>query len=276
MNYLEKINEARDFVKSVSNFKPTIGLILGSGLGSFADEIEKADRIKYCDIPHFPVSTVEGHDGKLVLGELHGKMVVAMKGRVHFYEGYSMREITFPVRVMRALGIKSLIVTNACGGINEKLYPGALMFINDHINFTGSNPLIGDNFEELGSRFPDMTTAYDPNLISIGKAAASELQIETFEGVHTAVSGPYYLSKAELRMIQSFGSDTIGMSTIPEVIVANHGGIRSLGICCITDKANPHNEIEPLDHERVVDVANRTRPKFIKLVSKIIEKLPSS
>lgn len=274
MNLLEKINEAATYLTQTSKVRPKVGLILGSGLGSLADQIQEADRIDYGDIPHFPVSTVEGHAGRLVLGQLEGQQVVAMQGRFHFYEGYSMTEVTFPVRVMKAMGVEILIVTNACGGLRDFLYPGALMFIRDHINFTGTNPLIGHNFEELGPRFPDMSHAYDPELIALGKQVAADLDIETREGVYTAVSGPYYFSRAELGMVRGFGSDTIGMSTVPEVIVAVHGGMRCLGISCITDMAIPENLV-PLEHEHVVEVAARTRPRFIRLVSGIVKALGS-
>ncbi len=270
MNLLEKINAAAEFIRSRTKLQPKVGLILGSGLGSLADQIEPADRLEYEEIPHFPVSTVEGHAGRLVLGWLEGKPVVAMQGRFHYYEGYSMQEVTFPVRVMKALGVETMIVTNACGGLREFLYPGALMFITDHINFTGDNPLMGPNVDELGPRFPDMSSAYDPELITLGESVASELEIETRKGVYTACSGPYYLSKAELNMVRTFGSDTIGMSTVPEVIVARHAGIRCLGISCITDMAIPEH-LESVGHDQVVEVANRTRPVFIRLVSGIIK-----
>ncbi len=274
LNLLQKINAAADFIRGKANIAPQIGLILGSGLGGFADEIEDAVKIDYHDIPHFPVSTVEGHAGKLVIGTLQGKKVIALQGRFHFYEGYSLEEVTFPVRVFKALGVSTMIVTNACGGINPQLYPGALMFITDHINFIGDNPLIGKNFNDLGPRFPDMSTAYDKSLISLGKQVAAELHIDTKEGIYTAVSGPYYYSKAELRMVKGFGSDTIGMSTVPETIVAVHTGIKVLGISCITDMADPDNLV-PLEHAHVVAVANEARPKFIQLVSGIIQKIPA-
>lgn len=272
LNLLEKINSAAAFIRSKITIEPSIGLILGSGLGAMADEIESAVKIDYADIPHFPVSTVEGHAGKLVIGKLKGKNVVALQGRFHFYEGYSMEQVTFPVRVFKALGVSTMIVTNACGGITETLYPGALMFITDHINFIGTNPLIGKNFNDLGPRFPDMSTAYDKKLIALGKSVSKELGIETKEGIYTAVSGPYYYSKAELRMVKGFGSDTIGMSTVPETIVAVHTGIKVLGISCITDMANP-DTLVPLEHAHVVAVANEARPKFIRLVTGIIEKI---
>lgn len=272
LNLLEKINAAAKFIRSLTDISPSIGLILGSGLGAMADEIESAVKIDYSEIPHFPTSTVEGHAGKLVIGKLKGKNVVALQGRFHYYEGYAMEQVTFPVRVFKALGVTNMIVTNACGGISPNLYPGALMFITDHINFIGTNPLIGQNFNELGPRFPDMSTAYDKGLIALGKSAAKELGIDTEEGIYTAVSGPYYYSKAELRMVRGFGSDTIGMSTVPETIVAVHTGIKVLGISCITDMADPDNLV-PLEHAHVVAVANQTRPKFIRLVSAIIEKI---
>lgn len=272
MDLLNQISEAADFIRSRSQFAPKIGLILGSGLGSLADQIESPDKIPYDQIPHFPVSTVEGHAGQLVIGQLEGKPVIAMQGRFHYYEGYSMQQVTFPVRVMKALGVEAMIVTNACGGLREFLYPGALMFIKDHINFTGTNPLMGHNYDELGPRFPDMSNAYDAEFIALGKQVAADLEIETREGIYTACSGPYYLSRAELSMVRSFGSDTIGMSTVPEVTVAVHGGMRCLGISCITDMAIPENLI-PLEHEHVVKVAAEARPKFIRLVSGIVKEM---
>ncbi len=272
VNLLQKIQAAADYIRSRSSISPQIGLILGSGLGDIADEITDAVRIDYHDIPHFPVSTVVGHAGKLVIGMLMGKPVIALQGRFHFYEGYSLQEVTFPVRVFKALGITSMIVTNACGALNTSFYPGALMFITDHINFIGDNPLIGKNFNDLGPRFPDMSSAYDKGLIALGKKVAAELGVETVEGIYTAVSGPYYFSKAELRMVKGFGSDTIGMSTVPETIVAVHMGIKVLGISCITDMADPDNLV-PLEHAHVVAVANQAKPKFIRLVNGIIQNI---
>ncbi len=265
----ERVKEAADFIRARSTVKPQLGLILGSGLGSLADEIESAVGIPYSEIPYFPVTTVEGHKGMLVIGQLEGQSVVAMQGRFHYYEGYSMQELTFPVRVMRELGVEMLIVTNACGGINPKLVPGSLMFITDHINFMGDNPLIGPNDDNLGPRFPDMSSAYDGRLIARGQQVAAQLGIETFTGIYTAVSGPYYCSKAELTMIRTIGSDTIGMSTIPETIVAVHSGIRVLGIACITDSAIPET-LGGISHEEVMEVAAQARPKFIRLMRGII------
>ncbi len=272
MNYLDKIKDAAGVIKKATKYQPKIGLILGSGLGSLADQIEDPEKYPYDTIPHFPTSTVAGHEGQLVIGKLGGKEVLAMQGRVHFYEGYTMQEITFPVRVMKELGIDTMIVTNACGGLNPDFNAGALMFITDHINLMGSNPLIGENHNELGPRFPDMSEAYNKELIRLGKNTAEELGMNTFEGIYSAISGPYYLSKAELTMVTRMGADTIGMSTIPEVIVASHTGIKVLGISCITDMAIP-DQLEPLTHEHVVQIANQIRPKFINLVSKIVERL---
>ncbi|MTI48172.1 purine-nucleoside phosphorylase [Sporosalibacterium faouarense] len=271
-NLLEKIIETSSYIEKITDFKPEIGLILGSGLGTLADEIENPIKIEYEDIPNFPISTVEGHEGRLVLGTLEGKKVIAMQGRFHYYEGYSMKEITFPVRVMKALGVEMLLVTNACGGMDKKLYPGALMIIEDHINFTGDNPLIGRNFEELGPRFPDMSTAYDRDLVKLAHSVGDKLDIKTEQGIYAAISGPYYFSKAELRMLRNIGGDAIGMSTVPEVIVAKHTGLKVLGISCVTDMAIA-DEIESISHEEVIAVANETRPKFIKLVKGILSEV---
>lgn len=259
-------------MKKNTAIQPKIGLILGSGLGEFAEEITESTKISYRDIPHFPVSTVSGHAGLLVTGMLEGKTVTAMQGRQHFYEGYGMQQITFPVRIMKNMGVDSLIVTNACGGLNSKLYPGALMLIRDHINLMGDNPLIGPNLDEFGPRFPDMSQAYDRQLIDIAKSAAQNLQIDILEGVHSAVSGPNYLSRAELQMVAKMGADTIGMSTIPETIVAVHCGLRVLGICCVTDMAIP-DQLESISHKEVMEVATQTRPKFIRLLKQIISQI---
>lgn len=272
MSLLAHIEAARAYIAGRIAELPSVGLILGSGLGPLADQIIDPVFIPYEEIPHFPISTVEGHAGRLVIGQLGGKQVVAMQGRFHYYEGYTMQQVTFPVRVMKQLGVETLIVTNACGGFNPAFEPGTLMFIRDHINFTGDNPLMGKNESELGTRFPDMSSAYDPKLIQLGQKVANDLGIETHTGIYTCVSGPYYCSKAELVMIRSFGSDTIGMSTVPETIVAVHGGMKVLGISCVTDMAIPEN-LQPLEHHHVVEVANRTRPKFIRLVTGIVEAL---
>lgn len=267
-----KLQEAAQFIKNNLNTVPGTGLILGSGLGSLADEIENATIIDYTDIPYFPESTVEGHEGRLVIGELEGKIVVAMQGRFHYYEGYTLEEVTFPVRVMKAIGVETLVVTNAAGGLRKDLGPGSLMLITDHINMMIPNPLIGPNNPEFGVRFPDMSEAYNKKLISLARQVAKEQNIEVSTGVYAPISGPTYSTKAELRMLIKLGADAVGMSTAPEVIVANHGGIKVLGISCITDSANP-DIMHPPNHEEIVKVANATRPKFIRLVKEIIKKI---
>lgn len=264
-NVLAKIKEASAYIESKLNAKPQIGLILGSGLGVMADEVENAVVIPYGDIPHFPVSTVEGHSGELVVGDLEGKKVLVMKGRFHYYEGYSMKEVVFPVYVMKALGIETLLVTNAAGGMNPAFAAGDLMLITDHINNTGSNPLIGANVAELGPRFPDMSQAYNKELRSIVAAEAEKLGVKLQQGVYVGISGPTYCTPSELTMMARWGADAVGMSTVPEVTAANYCGVRTVGITCITDMAIG-DELEPLTHEQVVKVAEQTRPKFISLV----------
>lgn len=271
MNYLDKINEAASYLSSHTNYSPKIGLILGSGLGELADKIEDAEHYDYGHIPHFSVSTVKGHSGKLVIGKMEGKEVVAMQGRIHYYEGYSMKEVTFPVRVMKALGVDMLIVTNACGGLNEKLYVGALMIIKDHINMMPENPLRGQNFDELGPRFPDMLEAYDKGLIKTAQEAASEMDMEIFTGVHCAVTGPTFETHAEMHMLKVIGADTVGMSTIPEAIVARHAGMKVLGISAVTDMSG----MEEVSHEAVIKAANEIKPRFIKLIRGVINKVDS-
>jgi purine-nucleoside phosphorylase len=268
-NLHQKMTEAAQAIKGKTTDKPEFGLILGSGLGELADEIENAVKIDYSEIPNFPVSTVEGHAGKLVIGQLHGKTVVAMQGRFHFYEGYSMQEVTFPVRVMKALGVETVIVTNACGGMNSDFAAGDLMIITDHINMTGANPLIGKNEADLGPRFPDMSRAYTPELVHHVEKVASDLEIKVQKGVYAGITGPTYMTPAELIMLRNLGADAIGMSTVPEVIVASHMSMKVIGISCITDMAIGE-ELEPLTHEQVVEVANRTKPRFINLVKNIV------
>lgn len=262
---LGKINEAAAYIEGKLQSKPQLGMILGSGLGVMADEVEDAIVIPYEDIPHFPVSTVEGHSGELVIGQLEGKTVLVMKGRFHYYEGYSMKEVVFPVYVMKQLGIGTLLVTNAAGGMNREFAAGDLMLITDHINNTGSNPLIGANIPELGPRFPDMSGAYNQELRAIVAEQAQSLDIKLQQGVYVSITGPTYCTPAELTMMARWGADAVGMSTAPEVIAANYCGIRVAGITCITDMA-VGEELEPLTHEQVVKVANQTRPRFISLV----------
>lgn len=269
---LDKTNEAVLSIQQKLSQAPVLGLILGSGLGDLAEEIEQPVTIKYEDIPHFPVSTVPGHAGQLVIGTLKGVSVLAMQGRFHFYEGYDQQEVTFPVRVMHGLGISQLIVTNACGGMNQAFEPGDLMIIEDHLNMTGDNPLIGPNHETFGPRFPDMSQAYNRDLIQVAENAAKSLNIETKKGVYAGISGPSFMTPTELTMLRKLGGDAVGMSTVPEVIVANHSGIDVLGIACVTDMAIGET-LEPLSHDQVVAVADRTKPKFINLVKETVVQL---
>ena len=271
-NIYERIQESAQFIQSKCEVKPQIGLILGSGLGVLADEIQNPVKIKYNEIPNFPVSTVEGHEGCLVLGELEGKMVVAMQGRFHYYEGYTQQEITFPVRVMKALGVNTIVVTNAAGGANTNFKPGDLMLIKDHINLSGNNPLIGPNDNRLGVRFPDMSTAYTPKYRELAKECAKELGIEVQEGVYTFFSGPTYETPAEIRFAQTIGSDAVGMSTVPEVIVARHSGLDVVGISCITNMAAGILD-QPLNHEEVIDTTQKVKSEFLSLVKSIVNKL---
>ncbi len=269
MDYMKKINESVSYIKSKCSETPSIGLILGSGLGSLGEKIENPKIISYKDIPHFPISTVEGHKGQLIIGLLGGKTVIAMQGRFHFYEGYELDEVVFPVRVMIGLGIKNLIVTNAAGGVNETFSPGDLMIINDHINFTGRNPLIGKNYNELGPRFVDMTMAYDKELIALAKDAGKELDIPLQEGVYMWLTGPTYETPSEVKLARILGASAVGMSTVPEVIVASHQNIKVLGISCITNMAAGILN-KPLNHEEVIETSLMVKDKFEKLVIKIL------
>jgi len=271
MDWKGKILDACQYVRKRFHQTPSCGLILGSGLGDFADQIKDPLNLTFEEIPHFAESTVTGHHGELVLGNHKGKVVVAMRGRFHYYEGYSMQEVTFPVRVMNRLGVETMIITNACGGLNPDFHAGLLMIIEDHINLMGDNPLIGPNMDSFGVRFPDMTEAYDKEFRELAIEIARDLAIEVQTGVHSVISGPNYLSGAELTMVRRMGADTIGMSTIPETIVARHCGMRVLGISCITDMAIP-GQLEPLSHEQVMKVASQTKPKFIELVSAFVNR----
>lgn len=272
MDLMKKIKESADYIISQSKYKPEIGLILGSGLGSLADTIEDAEYYNYHDIPNFPVSTVEGHEGRLVIGKLANKTVIAMQGRFHFYEGYSMQEVTFPVRVMKLLGVEKLIVTNAAGSVNTNYKPGDLMLITDHINFSGDNPLIGANLKEFGPRFPDMSEAYKKDLRELAKKVAVNLNIDLKEGVYMMFSGPTYETPAEIRMARTIGADAVGMSTVPETIIANHSGIKTLGISCLTNMAAGILD-QPLNHEEVIETSNKVKADFLKLMNSLIENI---
>lgn len=272
MNLLEKINEAKEYILSVEKRKIDIAIILGTGLGSITEDIQNKTVIKYKDIPEFPVSTVKGHAGELIIGELSGKTVIVMNGRFHFYEGYSMETVTFAVRVIKALDVNDIIVTNAAGGMNPEFEAGDLMIIEDHLNCMGANPLIGKNYEELGARFPDMSQCYNKELIKLTKDVSESLGYSIRSGVYAAVSGPMYETPAELRMFRLFGGDAVGMSTVPEVIVANHMSMRVLGISCITDMALADN-LEPLDHKKVLQNAEKAKIKFVNIVKTVVEKI---
>ncbi|SFE32234.1 purine-nucleoside phosphorylase [Alteribacillus iranensis] len=265
----QKAKEAAEYLKKGMKAEPKIGLILGSGLGDLAEEVEESVTADYSSIPHFPVSTVEGHAGRLVTGKLQNQNVIAMQGRFHYYEGYSMKEVTFPIRVMKELGVEVLIVTNACGAMNSSFRPGDLMVIDDHLNMTGTNPLIGRNDESLGPRFPDMSQAYDAELKETAFRAGKELGIDLKNGIYTGITGPNFMSSAELIMLRKLGGDVVGMSTVPEVIVARHTGLRVLGISCITDMA-VGEEMEGISHEEVMATAAKTKPRFISLVKEIL------
>lgn len=267
----EKLQDTTVYIREQGVKEIDFGLILGSGLGELADEITDKIVIPYSDIPHFPTSTVVGHAGQLVYGELSGKKVLAMQGRFHFYEGYSMHTVTYPVRVMSALGIGSMIVTNAAGGANLTFSAGNLMLITDHINFMGTNPLIGPNDEELGPRFPDMSEAYDEEYRKIAKQVANEMHLDMQEGVYMGFTGPTYETPAEVRMAQVLGADAVGMSTVPEVIVARHMGMRVLGISCITNLAAGLQK--NLNHAEVVETTARVRGEFKQLLKNTLSQI---
>ncbi|EMF0082261.1 purine-nucleoside phosphorylase [Enterococcus hirae] len=264
----EMLQETTQFILEKGVKEIDFGLILGSGLGELAEEIEEAIVIPYDQIPFFPTSTVVGHAGQLVYGTLSGKKVLAMQGRFHFYEGHSMKTVTYPVRVMAALKAHSVIVTNACGGVNESFVPGDLMLITDHINFTGQNPLIGPNEDEIGPRFPDMSEAYTLTYREVAKEAASQLDLTLKEGVYMGYSGPTYETPAEIRMSRTMGADAVGMSTVPEVIVAAHSGLKVLGISCITNLAAGMQA--NLNHEEVVETTQRVKQSFKALIKEVL------
>jgi purine-nucleoside phosphorylase len=266
------IDEAAEYIASCIETKPEILLILGSGLGVLGDDLERSVILPYRDIPHFPVTTVEGHAGELVIGRMQGRQVALMRGRFHLYEGNEAERATLPVRVMKALGVKLLLVTNAAGGINLGYEPGDLMIISDHINLTGRNPLIGPNDNELGVRFPDMSEAYSRRLREIAKASASELGFKVREGVYVGLLGPNYETPAEIRMLRTLGADAVGMSTVSEVIVARHAGIEVLGISCISNMAAGILD-QPLSHDEVMETCEKVNDKFTSLVMAVLSKM---
>ena len=267
-----KRDEAVEFITSQTSFQPEYLVILGTGLGQLAEEIDVELTISYSDIPHFPVSTVESHAGKLIFGTLGGKPVVAMQGRFHYYEGYTMQQIVFPVRVARSLGVQTLIVSNACGGLNPNFSRGDVMLINDHINFLGDNPLIGPNDDELGPRFPDMSEPYTDRLIETAENVALEHGIKLHEGVYLAVSGPMLETKAEYRYMRQLGADVVGMSTVPEVIASVHMGLDVLGISVITDECFP-DSLQPVNLDEILEAAAMAEPKMTQVIIGVLERL---
>jgi purine-nucleoside phosphorylase len=270
LSVLPQVTEAVAYVQSRSSLRPSVGLVLGSGLGAFAQDLVDATVIPFGEIPHFPRSTAIGHKGELVLGTSGGVPVAVMSGRVHHYEGYSLPQVVFPVRVLGRMGVKVLIVTNAAGSVNTAFRQGDLMVIEDHINFMGSNPLIGPNEDELGERFFDMTEPYDPVLREIAERACRKARMIVRRGVYLALSGPSYETSAEIRMFRTLGADAVGMSTVPEVIAARHMGIRVLGISCLTNMAAGVIK-KKLDHREVLAVAERVKAGLIAVLERIIQ-----
>lgn len=275
LEWKHKREEAAAAIRRHCSLRPRVGLVLGSGLGALAGEIAEAVTIPYGEIPHFPVSTVEGHSGELVLGQLEGVPVIAMNGRFHYYEGYSMQQLAFPVWVMRTLGAEMFIATNAAGGANRSFVPGDLMIITDHINWMFDNPLIGPNDPELGVRFPSMAQAYPWDLVELAQRAADAEGIHVQRGVYIAVTGPAYTTRAESEIYRLLRADAVGMSTVPEVMAATHAGMRTLGISCITDVAKDPKAGSRgiLTHEEVLEVANRTKPRFLRLMRAILREI---
>jgi len=268
----KKVEQAAEYLNKQTSIKPDIGIILGTGLGSTAEAIEIDAEVDYKDIPNFPVSTVESHSGKLLFGTLSGKKVVAMQGRFHLYEGYTPQQVTFPVRVMKSLGIKILIVSNACGGLNPQYERGDIMIITDHINFQGQNPLVGVNDDRLGPRFPDMYDIYTKELVDLAYRTAIENRIAIQKGVYISVLGPNLETGAEYRAMRVLGADVVGMSTVPEVIVARHSGLKVLGFSIITDMGLP-DAMESVSLEDVIAAANKAEPKLKKMIIETLKKI---
>ncbi len=269
---IQEMKEAVDFLKSQTSVEPQIGIILGTGLGGLVSEIEVIDQVPYDKIPNFPVSTVESHSGKLIFGKLGGKSVVAMQGRFHYYEGYNLQQVTFPVRVMKLLGIERLIVSNASGGVNPDFEVGEIMVLNDHINLFPGNPLIGKNFDEFGPRFPDMSDVYDEQMIDLADKIASENNIKISKGVYLGLTGPTLETPAEYKMVRVLGADAVGMSTVPEIIVARHMEIPCFAISIITDLGVP-GKIKKVSVQDVIEVASRQEPKMTKIIKELVARI---
>ena len=269
---ISNINETLEVILKHTKEKYPIGIILGTGLGGLVKEIDVKHQISYEDLPHFPISTVESHHGKLIFGTINGKNVVAMQGRFHYYEGYTMQQITFPVRVMKFLGVETLLVSNACGGMNPKYRRGDVMIMVDHINMLGDNPLIGKNEDDLGPRFPDMSEPYSYELIELAEKIALENHIKVQKGVYIAVPGPNLETRAEYRFLRATGADVVGMSTIPENIVANHMGMKVLGISIVTDECFP-DSLKPVNVEEIIATAMKAEPKMTLIMKELIKRL---
>jgi purine-nucleoside phosphorylase len=268
----KQIDDAFRFIGTKTNASPSIGIILGTGLGALAQEIEKDTVIDYGEIPHFPVSTVESHHGKLIFGTLAGKKVVAMQGRFHYYEGYTMKQITFPVRVMKFLGVETLLISNAAGALNESFSRGDVMLMTDHINLLGDNPLIGPNDDTLGPRFPDMSEPYNMELIGRAEKVAQELKIKVQKGVYVAMQGPNLETRSEYRFLRKIGADAVGMSTVPEDIVAIQMGMKVFGVSIITDECFP-DTLKPITLEEVIAVANKAEPRMTAIMKEVVKGL---
>jgi len=269
---MQNIKEAVETIRSITSFKPEIGIILGTGLGSLVDFVQIEKAIEYDQIPHFPISTVESHHGKLLFGSLGGKKVVVMQGRFHYYEGYSMQQVTFTVRVMKFLGIKNLIVSNAAGGLNPAFAVSDLMILNDHINLLPANPLTGTNLDELGPRFPDMSEPYDRSMIKLGLEISKTLERKVHQGVYAVVTGPTLETPAEYNYLRTIGADAVGMSTVPEVIVARHMGIPVFAVSVITDLCYP-GAIEKVTVEKVIEAARKAEPQLTQLIAEMLSSL---
>jgi purine-nucleoside phosphorylase len=267
---LQSIQTTTEYIKKrIGDFQPEVGIILGTGLGGLVNDIEIQHKLMYSNIPNFPISTLEFHSGRLIFGLLNGKKVVAMQGRLHYYEGYDMKQITFPVRVMKMLGIKRLIVSNASGSLNPDYKKGDLMIINDHINLQSENPLRGRNFDELGPRFPDMSQPYDLELIKLGREIANKNNIPCHEGVYVSVAGPNLETRAEYRYLRIIGGDAVGMSTVPEVIVANHMGLPVFAISVLTDEGFPEI-LEPTSVEEIIKIASLAEPQMTVIIKELL------
>ena len=269
---LARIEQSVEHVRGHGDWDPEVGVVLGTGLGALITDIEIDQAIDYAEIPHFPVSTVESHNGRLVFGKLQGRSVMAMEGRFHYYEGYTMEQVTFPIRVMQKMGVETLIVSNACGGMNPGYRRGDLMRIDDHINLIGDNPLRGPNLDELGPRFPDMSEPYDRGLGALADRVALEAGIRLHVGVYVAVAGPNLETRAEYRFLRTIGADVVGMSTVPEVIVARHANMRVLGVSIVTDECFP-DALEPVDVETIIRVAGEAEPRMTRVIRDTIARL---